>query len=72
MRKNLYWLSDREWERIEPHVPRDVRGKARVDNRRVSSGIIHCCEMVAAGAIVRPSIAANSLAKRLQKLLRRP
>jgi len=41
MRKNLFWLSDREWERIEPHLPRDVRGKARVDDRRVISGIIH-------------------------------
>ena len=34
MRKNLYWLSDREWKRIEPHLPRDVRGKMRVDDRR--------------------------------------
>jgi len=41
MRKNLYWLSDEEWQRIEPHLPRDVRGKARVDDRRVISGIIH-------------------------------
>lgn len=41
MRKNLYWLSDREWQRIEPHLPRDVRGKARVDDRRVISGIVH-------------------------------
>lgn len=41
MRKNLYWMSDREWQRIEPHLPRDVRGKARVDDRRVISGIVH-------------------------------
>lgn len=41
MRKNLYWLSDLEWERIEPHLPFDVRGKKRVDDRRVISGIIH-------------------------------
>jgi transposase len=41
MRKNLYWLSDLEWGRIEPHLPRDVRGKKRVDDRRVISGIVH-------------------------------
>lgn len=41
MRKNLYWLSDEQWAKIEPHLPTDVRGKERVDDRRVISGIIH-------------------------------
>lgn len=41
MRKNLFWLSDREWKSIELYLPRDVRGKARVDDRRVISGIVH-------------------------------
>ena len=41
MRSNLYWLSDEQWARIEPLLPRDVRGKARVDDRRVISGILH-------------------------------
>jgi transposase len=41
MRGNLFWLSDEEWCRIEPHLPRDVRGKERVDDRRVISGILH-------------------------------
>ena len=41
MRKNLFWLTDAQWARIEPHLPTDVRGKARVDDRRVISGIIH-------------------------------
>jgi transposase len=41
MRSNLFWLSDGQWHRIEPHLPRDVRGKARVDDWRVISGIIH-------------------------------
>ena len=27
--------------RIEPHLPIDVRGKERADNRRVISGIVH-------------------------------
>ena len=41
MRRNLYWLSDEQWRQIEPHLPQDVRGKARVDDRRVISGILH-------------------------------
>ena len=30
MRSNLFWLSDEKWREIEPHLPEDVRGKARV------------------------------------------
>jgi transposase len=41
MRSNLFWLSDEQWEQIEPHLPKDVRGKERVDDRRVISGILH-------------------------------
>jgi len=37
----VFWLSEAQWARIEPHLPTDVRGVARVDNRRVTSGIIH-------------------------------
>ena len=35
-----FWLSDEQFERLAPHLPRS-RGKARVDDRRVLSGIIH-------------------------------
>jgi transposase len=41
MRKNLFWLDDEQWQRIESHLPTDVRGVERVDDRRVISGIIH-------------------------------
>src|SRR5436305_13838729 len=41
MRKKLFWLSDGQWERIEPHLPTDVRGVERQDDRRVISGIVH-------------------------------
>ena len=41
MRSNLFWLNDEQWRRIEPHLPTDVRGKDRVDDRRVISGILH-------------------------------
>jgi transposase len=41
MARNLYWLDDREWARIEPHLPKGRRGAHRVDDRRVISGIIH-------------------------------
>ena len=41
MRKNLFWLNDEQWKRIEPHLPTDVRGVERKDDRRVISGIVH-------------------------------
>ena len=41
MRRNLFWLSDDQWRRIEPYLPTDVRGRSRVDDRRVISGILH-------------------------------
>jgi transposase len=40
MRSNLFWLSDEQWGSIQPLLPMDVRGKARVDDRRVISGIV--------------------------------
>ncbi len=39
--KDLYWLSDAEWSRIEPLLPQGRRGARRVDDRRVISGIVH-------------------------------
>ena len=44
MRRNLFWLSDEQWKRIEPRLPTDVRGVERVDDRRVISGIVHVLE----------------------------
>jgi len=41
MRRNLFWLNDEQWLMIEPYLPKDVRGKDRVDDRRVISGIVH-------------------------------
>ncbi len=41
MKRNHFWLSDEQWARFEPHLPTDVRGKERVDDRRVISGILY-------------------------------
>jgi transposase len=41
MKKQLYWLSDADWKRIEPLMPHGRRGAHRVDDRRVISGIMH-------------------------------
>ena len=38
---DFFWFSDAQWGRIEPLLPTDVRGKDRVDDRRVLSGIVH-------------------------------
>ena len=37
---DFFWFSDAQWARIEPLLPTDVRGKPRVDDRRVLSGIV--------------------------------
>ena len=36
MNRDLFWLSDEQFDRISPHLPRDTRGKPRVDDRRVT------------------------------------
>ena len=41
MARQLFWLSDEEWARIERYLPRGRRGTRQVDDRRVISGIIH-------------------------------
>jgi transposase len=41
MRRNLFWLSGKQWATIEPFLPTDVRGKERVDDRCVISGILN-------------------------------
>jgi len=41
MDRNCFWLTDAQFAKIAPHLPDDTRGKARVDDRRVISGIVH-------------------------------
>ena len=39
--RRLFWLSDRHFELIKPHLPYRAAGKRREDDRRIISGIIH-------------------------------
>ena len=41
MDRDFFWLTDAQFARLESHLPRDTRGKPRVDDRRVISGIVH-------------------------------
>ena len=41
MRRSLFWLFQQQRDAIEPLLPTDVRGKERVDDHRVISGILH-------------------------------
>ena len=41
MRGGLFWLNDKQWARIEPHLPMGLTGPHRDDDRRIVSGIIH-------------------------------
>ena len=36
-----FWLADEQFARVAPHLPTGTRGKPRVDDRRVISGIVH-------------------------------
>ena len=41
MIRDHFWLNDEQFARLKPLLPTDTRGKPRVDDRRVISGIIH-------------------------------
>ena len=41
MEHGYVWLTKDQFARIKSHLPRDTRGKPRVDDRRVISGIVH-------------------------------
>jgi transposase len=40
MDQDRFWLTDAQFSKTEPLLPTDTRGKARVDDRRVMSGIV--------------------------------
>lgn len=40
MSRDYFWLTKDQFARLEPLLPNDTRGKPRVDDRRVISGII--------------------------------
>ena len=40
MIKGYFWLNDKQWAKLEPLLPPYIKGKRRVDDRRVLSGII--------------------------------
>jgi transposase len=41
MSADLFWFSDEQWSKIEPHLPTNQRGPERKDDRRILSGITH-------------------------------
>jgi len=45
MNPDLFWLTDAQFSKIEPYLPTDTRGKPRVDDLRVISGIVHVLKM---------------------------
>ena len=38
---DVFWLSERQFSRLAPLLPTDTRGKPRVDDLPVISGIVH-------------------------------
>ena len=41
MNRECFWLTEAQFSRLAPLLPSDTRGKPRVDDRRVISGIMH-------------------------------
>jgi len=41
MIRDCFWLTEDQFNRLAPLLPSDTRGKPRVDDRRVISGIVH-------------------------------
>ena len=41
MNRDFFWLTKDQFARLKPLLPSDTRGKPRVDDRRVISGIVH-------------------------------
>ena len=41
MSRECFWLTEDQFSRLAPLLPSDTRGKPRVDDRRVISGIVH-------------------------------
>ena len=39
--RDQFWLTDAQYSKLEPHLPTDTRGKARVGDWRAIGGIIH-------------------------------
>jgi hypothetical protein len=37
MNRDQFWLTDTQFSKIEPHLPTDTRGKARIDDRGARS-----------------------------------
>ncbi len=40
MNRDFFWLTKDQFARLKPLLPADTRGKPRVDDRRVISGIV--------------------------------
>ncbi len=38
---DVFWLNEKQFSRLAPYLPTDTRGKPRVDDLRVISGIVH-------------------------------
>ena len=51
---DFFWFSDAQWARIGPLLPTDTRGIARVDDRRVLSGIVHALSVNSKTSLAYP------------------
>lgn len=72
MCRKLFWLGDEQWGRIKPHLPTDLRGVARVNDRRVLSGSVHVLKSDCIGRPgCRMAISSSCARAREQRIVER-
>ena len=69
MNRDQFWLTDAQFSKIAPHLPTDTRGKARVDDRRVISGIVHVLKSGGRWVDVSRDLPRRHLHRRCHQLL---
>ncbi|UVO35685.1 transposase [Bradyrhizobium arachidis] len=60
MRKGLFWLCDKQWAQIEPHLPTNQTGSAGDEDRRIIGGIIHVLQCGARWRDCTPDYGRNT------------
>jgi hypothetical protein len=64
MRAGLFWLNDKQRAWIAPHLPTNMTGSERDDDRRIISGVIHMLHRStpSTGNILSPPVSIGAVA----------
>ena len=68
MRKGLFWLNDKQWAQIEPHLPTNQTGRRAKTIDALSAVSFTCFSAAHAGAIARPTMVLHDDLQSFQSL----